>query len=106
MKYIKLLRIDRETEFRGNDQIKHGESAYPRDAWVELQYNKRESKPNVGVLPHMTGAKPGASVKDYNNAMEMMPTMAAMSKLVRQTSTQSMFAGQDNKTFEEESEKS
>ena len=54
----------------------------------------------------MTGAKPGASVKDYNNAMEMMPTMAAMSKLVRQTSAQSMMAGQDNKVFEEESEKS
>merc|ERR1739838_866226 len=95
LKMLKKLRIDRETEFRGNDQIKHGESAYPRDAWVELQYNKKDSKADVGVLPHMTGAKPGASVKDYNNAMEMMPTMAAMSKLVRQTSTQSMF-GQDN----------
>ncbi len=33
-------RIDRETEFKGNDTVKHGESAYPRDAWVEMQYNE------------------------------------------------------------------
>ena len=38
LRLLKLLRIDRETEFRGNDLLKHGESAYPADAWVELQY--------------------------------------------------------------------
>ena len=41
---IKKLRIDRETEFKGNDQIKHGESAYPRDAWVEMQYQTKIDK--------------------------------------------------------------
>ena len=41
---IKKLRIDRETEFKGNDQIKHGESAYPRDAWVEMQYQMKNEK--------------------------------------------------------------
>jgi len=37
LKYLGKYRIDRETEFKGNDSVKHGESAYPRDAWVELQ---------------------------------------------------------------------
>ena len=41
---IKKLRIDRETEFKGNDMIKHGESAYPRDAWVEMQYQMKNEK--------------------------------------------------------------
>ena len=41
---IKKLRIDRETEFKGNDQIKHGESAYPRDAWIEVQYQMKNEK--------------------------------------------------------------
>ena len=35
-----LYRIDRNTEFRGNDIMKHGEMAYPGDAWVELQVRK------------------------------------------------------------------
>ena len=38
LNYFELYRIDRETEFRGNDEIKHGESAYPAEAWVEMQY--------------------------------------------------------------------
>ena len=44
---IKKLRIDRETEFKGNDMIKHGESAYPRDAWVEMQYSMKNAPPNA-----------------------------------------------------------
>ena len=44
LRLIKKLRIDRETEFKGNDQIKHGESAYPRDAWVEMQYQMKNEK--------------------------------------------------------------
>ena len=34
LKWAGLLRIDRDTEFRGNDVVKHGEAAYPVDAWV------------------------------------------------------------------------
>ena len=60
LKMIGKLRIDRETEFKGNDQIKHGESAYPRDAWIEMQYSMKNEKQkgtsndNAGDLPpHM-----------------------------------------------------
>ena len=42
--YFGFLRIDRETEFKGNDIVKHGESAYPRDAWVEMQYSMKNQK--------------------------------------------------------------
>jgi Amt family ammonium transporter len=37
LKKLKLLRIDHETERLGNDGVKHGESAYPMDAWVLAQ---------------------------------------------------------------------
>ena len=37
LKHLKLLRIDHETEKLGNDGVKHGESAYPMDAWVLAQ---------------------------------------------------------------------
>ena len=59
---IKKLRIDRETEFKGNDLIKHGEAAYPRDAWVEMQYQMKNAAPKASgnknaeegdVPPHM-----------------------------------------------------
>ena len=37
--HFKLLRIDKETEFRGCDIVKHGEAAYPVSAWKEMQYD-------------------------------------------------------------------
>ena len=39
---LKKLRIDRETEFKGNDITKHGESAYPASAWSEFQYISKD----------------------------------------------------------------
>ena len=75
LKYAKLLRIDRDTEFKGNDLVKHGESAYPVDAWVELQYEKRSKKNSLSVAPHMQGAgSRGRENKGYNDAFEMVPT--------------------------------
>ena len=40
LKYFNLLRIVTEDEFLGVDMIKHGESAYPANAWKELQYSR------------------------------------------------------------------
>ena len=42
--YFQLLRIDKETEYRGCDIIKHGEAAYPVSAWKENQYDVTASK--------------------------------------------------------------
>ena len=43
LKWVGMLRIDRDTEFRGNDTVKHGEAAYPVDAWVSiLRYSDKE----------------------------------------------------------------
>ena len=85
LKLLKMLRIDRETEFRGNDLVKHGESAYPRDAWVELQYSQKKSvmgeAPN---LPHMGGSNDdGAGEKAYNDPNAMLPTMSKMMPFFR-----------------------
>ena len=54
-------------------QIKHGEAAYPRDAWVELQYSRRKSiaeglsKEREVIAterlpPHMTGLSPSPGI--------------------------------------------
>ena len=74
LKYFNFLRIDRDTEFRGNDLVKHGESAYPVDAWAELQYEKRHNA-TTNVAPNMQGsAHSGSQNKGFNNAFEMVPT--------------------------------
>jgi len=88
LKMLKKLRIDRETEFKGNDQIKHGESAYPRDAWVEMQYQMKNEKhkgdknqANADALPpNMQGTSNDGDEKNYNNAFEMMPTFGMLHK--------------------------
>jgi hypothetical protein len=87
LKMIGKLRIDRETEFKGNDQIKHGESAYPRDAWIEMQYSMKNEKQkgasndNAGDLPpHMQSGSNDKDEKGYNNAFEMMPTFGMLHK--------------------------
>ena len=75
LKYFDLLRIDTDTEFKGNDLVKHGESAYPVDAWVELQYEKKSRKISNNAAPMMQGAAArGKDNKGYNDAFEMVPT--------------------------------
>jgi len=102
LKMAGILRVGTEDEFKGMDLIKHGESAYPADAWVEYQYsNKKNSQGglpanmvgNLGAQISATGEveKKDANSKDYNNPFEMMP-MAGM--LFRQTS--SAFVGAAN----------
>lgn len=95
LKYFKLLRIDRDTEFRGNDLVKHGESAYPVDAWVELQYEKKSRKTSHMVAPNMQGsASRGSENKGFNDAFEMVPTTG---KLFREIAKNySGFEGEKN----------
>ena len=38
-----MLRVEMEHEFKGMDLLKHGESAYPADAWVEQQYMEEDT---------------------------------------------------------------
>ena len=96
MKLLKMLRIDRETEFKGNDLIKHGESAYPRDAWVELQYSAKKSVAGMGItpgrglgenvvsLPHMEGGnQDGENEKAYNDPNAMLPTFSKVMPFFR-----------------------
>ena len=37
-----LLRTSPLTEFKGTDHADHGETAYPADAWVEIQYRTKD----------------------------------------------------------------
>jgi len=119
---IKKLRIDRETEFKGNDLIKHGEAAYPRDAWVEMQYQMKNAAPKASgdknaeegdVPPHMQQAN-GQEEKAYNNAFEMMPAFGMLHKAssgfmsgVTLQAAQDLAAkkGQDNKAMDAINEK-
>ena len=64
MKYFKILRIDEHTEIMGNDIVKHGEAAYPKDAWIEMQY---QSNPNLP--PNMTEIA-AEDFANYHNAIK------------------------------------
>ena len=51
LKAAGILRIDRDTEFRGNDMVKHGEAAYPVDAWVRVKSILNFRKPETISVP-------------------------------------------------------
>ncbi len=69
--YLDWLRIDVETELLGNDIVKHGESAYPKDGWIESQYQQAKE----GLPPPM---------KD----MPLLVTVPILKKQVREHSSQ------------------
>ena len=98
-----LYRIDRNTEFRGNDIIKHGEVAYPGESWVEIQvryYFRFNRSPYItlngdssfqysgGNTPKAPSTPGGTSIgsrpsimsgtetssASYNDAFQMVPT--------------------------------
>jgi len=113
---INKLRIDRETEFKGNDLIKHGEAAYPRDAWVEMQYQMKNAPPKASgdkdpegdLPPHMQASSNVQEEKAYNNAFEMMPAFGMlhkassgfMSGVTLQAAQDLAKKGQDNKAMD------
>ncbi len=76
MRFRSMYRIDGPTEFSGNDMAKHGETAYPREAWVEMQYQANSRGQESPSLPAVIS---GSDVRDklggarYNDAFEMMP---------------------------------
>ena len=43
LKYFNILRVSQSDEYDGMDAIKHGESAYPVNAWVEYQYARNHT---------------------------------------------------------------
>ena len=77
-------------EFMGMDLIKHGEAAYPAEAWVEVQYGARKMTQNGikppsssnlnGLPPHMNNH---ANDVHYNNPDALFPHA---SKLMNQVS--------------------
>ena len=96
-------------------QVKHGESAYPVDSWIELQYISAMEKGGEGanIHPIMTG---GGSGQGYNDAFQMVPTMGALTKKLSvphsmivssprdnvNNGSASAAGAIDNKAFEEE----
>lgn len=116
LSYFRVFRIGRDMEFRGVDIVKHGEAAYPAEAWVEIQYNNTKLGTSGSVPAHMGGGGRESS-EAYNNPFEMMP---AQGKLF--TGMNNAFSGfsaammakdedddnktaVDNRAFEEESGK-
>ncbi len=108
LKKMGLFRIDRETEFRGNDLVKHGESAYPADAWVELQYNKEgDATGNVNpVMSGTSGERKMTRTSSFNDAFEMVPTGGALFSGIKNTfgagaaTSESMASEKDQKDKE------
>jgi len=77
LSYFKLLRIDRDCEFRGCDMVKHGEPAYPANAWVELQYDQKKKSTNAPMMKgtQQSGKEGGAH---FNDAFQMVPTTGGL----------------------------
>merc|ERR1719341_2983193 len=121
LKYMKMLRVSTEMEFKGMDLVKHGEAAYPAGAWVEYQYNKTEkgkegeatTNPCMsggGVIAGtmtMDGAKTNIDGEVYNNPFEMVPTTGKLMKQMSSTflsatagAMQSQNGGVDNAGLE------
>eukprot|EP00092_Neocalanus_flemingeri_P008906 GFUD01009581.1.p1 GENE.GFUD01009581.1~~GFUD01009581.1.p1 ORF type:complete len:704 (+),score=140.44 GFUD01009581.1:39-2150(+) len=67
LKLTKVLRVSREVELQGLDMIKHGEAAYPAEAWREIQYLGDDSS----LPPHMT-AEPSKKKLEKQESYEMM----------------------------------
>merc|ERR1712008_94586 len=100
LKKVKMLRVEAAAEFKGMDMLKHGESAYPADAWVEQQYMKEDAlaggdddddgatgngtsngakregggKSKDGLPPNMRFSRAAS----YNNPHEMFPAASKM----------------------------
>ena len=55
LSYFNFLRIKPQTEYKGVDVMEHGESAYPVDAWVEIQYNQNKEGDRPKVPSVMQG---------------------------------------------------
>ena len=106
LKYFKILRIDRDTEFRGNDMVKHGESAYPVDAWVELQYDvrRKNTAPSNAPMQHGTQENIGHTA-GFNDAMEMVPTTGKLFKQLSQNFDNLGFDGDAKEDSNKDAEK-
>jgi len=75
LKLNNLLRVPRETELAGLDILKHGEAAYPAEAWREIQYGDgavagaRGEKEVAHSLPPNMGQK--SAGEPFGNDLEM-----------------------------------
>ena len=72
--------MDRETEFRGVDIIKHGEAAYPVTAWREIQYNESSSFKNSKSLPSFIAHN---ITEDVNQSADTVNTSKNKSEIFR-----------------------
>ena len=87
LKVVRLLRIDPDTEFRGNDLVKHGEAAYPRDAWLEMQYAFKNTI-QVGNIPTISSALVNRTIPEngevdppyYQDPNALLPVMSKIFK--------------------------
>ena len=68
MRLLDVLRVSDSDEYIGADVIKHGESAYPVNAWVEYQYTKTNKIRNmIGTQINIMGMNASAPAANDNN---------------------------------------
>ena len=80
LNFFNLLRIDPDTESRGNDLMVHGEAAYPEDPLVESDYENTARKKSPILAPIMQGNGARENNKKTNNdSFEMVQTTVEMS---------------------------
>ena len=76
LRYLGLLRVSKEVEVRGLDIMKHGESAYPAEAWREEQYEDN-SKSDEFIQVQDLPPNMGTQCANYYNKPPMYQTAAS-----------------------------
>ena len=75
MSMLGLLRVSDSDEYIGADVVKHGESAYPVNAWVEYQYTKTNKIRNmIGTQINIMGMNQSAPDIMNQESTEMKET--------------------------------
>ncbi|XP_045105403.1 putative ammonium transporter 1 [Portunus trituberculatus] len=79
LRYLGWLRVSVEMEMQGMDILKHGEPAYPAEAWLERQYSSTASSKghhddSNDLPPNMTASwRPQAPHHPHHNGLSLPP---------------------------------
>ena len=69
LKWFEVLRVEDYYEHFGLDLTQHGESAYPADAWIEIQYqsNQQTDARRIGPMESQVSSEP----RQRNNEVQL-----------------------------------
>lgn len=82
LKWLKILRVDPSVEASGLDASRHGEPAYPADAWEEQQYWDHQVHRLVHLLGRGESPQWVSSTETEKRASNGLPPQMNLAHLV------------------------